>query len=47
MHEDPCLVLLYAQLRSWSLQTVKGALAVPGRTEFNVSSHAFFILMGY
>lgn len=37
MHEDPSLVLLLAQLRSWSLQTVKGAMAVPGRTEFNVS----------
>lgn len=37
MHEDPCLVLLFEQLRSWSLQTVKGAVAVPGRTEFNVS----------
>jgi len=39
MHEDPCLVLLFGQLRSWSLQTVKGAMAVPGKTEFNVSSN--------
>ena len=38
MHEDPSLVLLFAQLRSWSLQTVKGAIAVPGKTEFNVRS---------
>lgn len=38
MHEDPCLVLLFEQLRSRSLQTVKGAVAVPGHTEFNVSS---------
>lgn len=37
MHEDPCLVLLFEQLRSRSLQTVKGAVAVPGHTEFNVS----------
>lgn len=37
MHEDPGLILLFAQLRSWSLQTLKGAIAVPGRTEFNVS----------
>jgi hypothetical protein len=37
MHEDPCLVLLLSSLRSFSLQTVKGAIAVPGRTEFNVS----------
>ena len=36
MHEDPGLILLFAQLRSWSLQTLKGAIAVPGRTEFNV-----------
>lgn len=35
--EDPALVFLFAQLRSWSLQTVKGAIAVPGQTEFNVS----------
>lgn len=34
--EDPALVFLFAQLRSWSLQTVKGAIAVPGKTEFNV-----------
>lgn len=34
--EDPALVLLFAQLRSWSLQTVKGAIAVAGKTEFNV-----------
>lgn len=38
-HEDPCLILLFAQLRSYSLQTVKGAIAVPGKTEFNVSCH--------
>lgn len=37
MHEDPCLVLLFGQLRSWSLQTLKGATTVSGRTEFNVS----------
>lgn len=37
MHEDPALVLLYSCLRSYSLQTVKGAIAVPGQTEFNVS----------
>jgi len=34
--EDPALLFLFAQLRSWSLQTVKGAIAVPGKTEFNV-----------
>lgn len=29
-------MLLFGQLRSWSLQTVKGAIAVSGQTEFNV-----------
>lgn len=37
MHEDPSLILLFAHLRSYSLQTVKGAIAVSGQTEFNVS----------
>lgn len=36
-HEDPCLILLFTQLRSKSLQTMKGAFAVPGQVEFNVS----------
>ncbi|KAM0746323.1 hypothetical protein T439DRAFT_329776 [Meredithblackwellia eburnea MCA 4105] len=44
MHEDPCLVLLFAQLRSWSLQTVKGATAVPGHTEFNFVLHMSRVL---
>ncbi|KAL8278398.1 hypothetical protein RQP46_009290 [Phenoliferia psychrophenolica] len=43
-HEDPCLVLLFAQLRSWSLQTVKGATAVPGHTEFNFVLHMSRVL---
>ncbi|GAA6017280.1 hypothetical protein JCM10207_003677 [Rhodosporidiobolus poonsookiae] len=42
--EDPALVLLLAQLRSWSLQTVKGAIAIPGRTEFNFVLHISRIL---
>lgn len=37
LHEDPNLVLLLAQLRSFSMQTVKGAMEIKGRTEFNVS----------
>ncbi|BGP55007.1 regulator of (H+)-ATPase in vacuolar membrane [Rhodotorula sphaerocarpa] len=37
--EDPTLVYLFAQLRSWSLQTVKGALAVSGRTESSFVLH--------
>jgi hypothetical protein len=36
LREDPALILLFAQLRSWSLQTVKGAIGVAGKTEFNV-----------
>lgn len=39
--EDPALLFLFAQLRSWSLQTVKGAIAVPGKTEFNVRCSQF------
>ncbi|BGP39389.1 regulator of (H+)-ATPase in vacuolar membrane [Rhodotorula kratochvilovae] len=42
--EDPALVFLFAQLRSWSLQTVKGAIAVPGKTEFNFVLHISRIL---
>ncbi|GAA5977711.1 hypothetical protein JCM11641_001385 [Rhodosporidiobolus odoratus] len=42
--EDPALVLLFAQLRSWSLQTVKGAIAVPAKTEFNFVLHISRIL---
>ncbi|GAA5892396.1 hypothetical protein JCM5296_003587 [Sporobolomyces johnsonii] len=42
--EDPSLVLLFARLRSWSLQTVRGAIAVPGRTEFNFVLHISRIL---
>ncbi|GAA5953165.1 hypothetical protein JCM10213_003434 [Rhodosporidiobolus nylandii] len=42
--EDPALVLLFAQLRSWSLQTVKGAIGVSGRTEFNFVLHISRIL---
>ncbi|CEQ42660.1 SPOSA6832_04497 [Sporobolomyces salmonicolor] len=44
LREDPALVLLFSQLRSWSLQTVKGAIAVPGRTEFNFVLHISRIL---
>jgi hypothetical protein len=36
-HEDPSLILLFSQLRSKSLQTLKGAVAIPGSVEFNVS----------
>ncbi|GAA5955789.1 hypothetical protein JCM8115_006854 [Rhodotorula mucilaginosa] len=42
--EDPTLVFLFAQLRGWSLQTVKGALAVSGKTEFNFVLHIARIL---
>ncbi|GAA6036036.1 hypothetical protein JCM8097_006576 [Rhodosporidiobolus ruineniae] len=42
--EDPALVLLFGQLRSWSLQTVKGAIAVPGKTEYNFVLHISRIL---
>ncbi|KPV72243.1 uncharacterized protein RHOBADRAFT_56056 [Rhodotorula graminis WP1] len=42
--EDPALLFLFAQLRSWSLQTVKGAIAVPGKTEFNFVLHISRIL---
>ncbi|GAA5871377.1 hypothetical protein JCM8547_002650 [Rhodosporidiobolus lusitaniae] len=42
--EDPALVLLFAQLRSWSLQTVKGAIAVLGKTEFGFVLHIARIL---
>ncbi|GAA5906755.1 hypothetical protein JCM6882_003293 [Rhodosporidiobolus microsporus] len=42
--EDPALVLLFSQLRSWSLQTVKGAIAVSPTTEFNFVLHISRIL---
>ncbi|GAA5841848.1 hypothetical protein JCM11251_005402 [Rhodosporidiobolus azoricus] len=42
--EDPALVLLFSQLRSWSLQTVKGAIAVSPKTEFNFVLHISRIL---
>ncbi|KAM0789088.1 hypothetical protein ACM66B_003147 [Microbotryomycetes sp. NB124-2] len=39
-YEDPSLVYMFSQLRSWSLQTVKGAVAVSGQTEFKFVLHA-------
>ncbi|GAA5986299.1 hypothetical protein JCM10908_003694 [Rhodotorula pacifica] len=42
--ENPTLVFLFGQLRGWSLQTVKGALAVPGKTEFTFVLHIARIL---
>jgi hypothetical protein len=33
--DDPSLALLFAQLKSKSLQTVKGVNEISGRTEFN------------
>ncbi|KAK4052576.1 regulator of (H+)-ATPase in vacuolar membrane [Microbotryomycetes sp. JL221] len=42
--EDPCLIYMFAQLRSWSLQTVKGAVAIQGQTEFNVESRVCNVL---
>lgn len=41
-HEDPSLIILYAQIRSWSLQTIKGALGVPGATEVDVSLESLY-----
>ena len=40
-HEDPSLILLFSQLRSKSLQTMKGAVAISGSVEFNVSKSHF------
>ena len=34
-YDDPSLALMFMQLKSRSLQTVKGALEISGRTEFN------------
>jgi hypothetical protein len=34
-YDDPSLALLFLQLKSRSLQTVKGAIEISGRTEFN------------
>jgi hypothetical protein len=36
-YDDPGLAFLFAQLRDWSLQTVRGASLISPKTEFNVS----------
>jgi len=38
-YDDPSLALMYARLRSMSLQTIKGSSMISGQTEFNFVAH--------
>jgi hypothetical protein len=42
-YDDPGLAFLFAQLRDWSLQTVRGASLISPKTEFNVKHPTFVI----